>query len=140
MKKFQFLIALLLIGLVSFVSGLLLPHLFPVRHSAPLHLIFAVGILPLILGAMSYFVPVLTRSRTAETLSLAPTLLALIAGSLVSFSLFYSFSLYPYAAITGLIAVIWQLSWIRGRKRAMLGHPHPGLSGINWLSAHYYWV
>ncbi|TVO70831.1 hypothetical protein [Sedimenticola selenatireducens] len=97
------------------------------RPSAPLHLIFAIGILPLILGAMTYFVPVLTRSRTAEPQSLAPTLLALIAGSLVSFSLFYSFSIYPYAAITGLIAVIWQLIWIRGRKRAMLGNPHPGL-------------
>lgn len=127
MKGLPLLITLLLITLTVFVSGLLLPQFIPARPSAPLHLIFALGIMPLILGAMTYFVPVLTRTRNASFLALAPALLALVAGGLVSFSLFYAFSVYPFAAVIGLMAVIWKISWIGQRKKEMLGKPHPGL-------------
>jgi len=121
------LIILLLTALAGFAAGLLLPHLLPLRPSAPLHLIFALGIMPLIMGAMTYFVPVLTRTRAAEPLSLVPALLALGAGLLLSFSLFFSFSLYPVAAIAGLAAALWLSIWMQRRKRQTLGRAHPGL-------------
>lgn len=127
MKLHPLLIVLLLTALGGFVSGLLLPHALPLRPSAPLHLVFALGIMPLILGAMTYFVPVLTRTRAAEPLSLVPPLLALAAGLLLSFSLFFSFSFYPVAALTGLVAALWLSIWMQGRKQQTLGRPHPGL-------------
>lgn len=127
MKLHPLLIILLLTALGGFASGLLLPQLLPLRASAPLHLIFALGIMPLIMGAMTYFVPVLTRTRAAEPLSLVPPLLALGAGLLLSFSLFFSFSLYPLAAIVGLVAALWLSIWMQQRKRQTLGRPHPGL-------------
>lgn len=127
MKLHPLLIVLLLTTLMGFASGLLLPQLLPLRPSAPLHLIFALGIMPLIMGAMTYFVPVLTRTRTAEPRALAPALLALAAGLLLSFSLFFSFSLYPLAALLGLVAAGWLSLWILQRKRQTLGRPHPGL-------------
>jgi hypothetical protein len=121
------LIFLLLTTLAGFFSGLLLPQLLPLRPAPPLHLVFALGIMPLIMGAMTYFVPVLTRTRTAEPLALAPALLALGAGLLLSFSLFFSFSLYPFAALIGLVAAFWLSLWMQQRKRQTLGRPHPGL-------------
>lgn len=127
MRLHPLLIILLLTTLGGFASGLLLPYLLPLRPSAPLHLIFALGIMPLIMGAMTYFVPVLTRTRTAEPRALIPALLALGAGIVLSFSLFFSFSLYPVAAIIGLVAALWLSVWMQRRKRQTLGRPHPGL-------------
>lgn len=127
MKLHPLLIVLLLTTLAGFASGLLLPHLLPLRASAPLHLIFALGIMPLIMGAMTYFVPVLTRTRTAGPRALMPALLALVAGLLLSFSLFFSFALYPVAALLGLAAASGLSVWILRRKRQTLGRPHPGL-------------
>ncbi|WP_428608040.1 hypothetical protein [Sedimenticola sp.] len=121
------LILLLLTTLAGFVFGLLLPHWLALRPAAPLHLIFALGIMPLILGAMTYFVPVLTRTRAPEPLSLIPALLALAAGILLSISLFFSFALYPFAAVIGLTAALWLSIWIQRRKKQTLGRPHPGL-------------
>lgn len=121
------LILLLCIALGGFLSGLVLPGILPLRPSAPLHLIFAMGIMPLIMGAMTYFVPVLTRTRGAEPGALAPALLALAAGTLLCFSLFFSFSLYPIAALMGLVAALWLTLWMRRRQRQTLGKPHPGL-------------
>ena len=127
MRLHPLLTVLLLTTLAGFAAGLLLPHLGPLRPSAPLHLIFALGIMPLIMGAMTYFVPVLTRTRGAEPLSLAPALLALGAGLLLSFSLLFSYSLYPVAALIGLAAALWLSVWMQQRKRQTLGRPHPGL-------------
>jgi len=126
-KGLPLLIALLLITMSAFISGLLVPQFLPTRPSAPLHLIFAIGIFPLILGAMSYFVPVLTRTRNSSSWAMIPALVALLAGGLVSYSLFYDFTFYPLAAGIGLIAVSGQIGWIGSRKKNMLGKPHPGL-------------
>ena len=127
MKGNRPLVGLLLITLVVFTVGLLLPQLLATRPSAPLHLVFAIGIMPLIFGAMTYFVPVLTRTGAAAPGALLPALLALVTGLLVSFSLLVDFTLYPIAAATGLIATGWLGYWIQQRKRSMLGRPHPGL-------------
>ncbi len=127
MRLHPLLIVLLLTTLAGFASGLLLPYMLPLRPSAPLHLIFALGIMPLIMGAMTYFVPVLTRTRAAEPLSLVPALLALGAGIVLSFSLFFSFALYPFGAVAGVIAALWLSIWMQRRKRQTLGRPHPGL-------------
>ncbi|MCW8908153.1 MAG: hypothetical protein OQL28_12950 [Sedimenticola sp.] len=127
MNRNRLLVGLLLITLIGFVGGLLLPQLQATRPSAPLHLVFAIGIMPLIFGAMTYFVPVLTRTGVVGTDALLPALLGLLAGLLVSYSLLADFTLYPYAAIIGLLATGWLGYWIRQRKRSMLGRPHPGL-------------
>lgn len=127
MNRNRLLIGLLLITLIGFTGGLLLPHLQATRPSAPLHLIFAIGIMPLIFGAMTYFVPVLTRTGATGPDALLPALLGLLAGLLVSYSLLADFTLYPYAAIIGLLATGWLGHWIRQRKKNMLGTPHPGL-------------
>lgn len=127
MRLHPLLIFLLLTTLAGFFSALLLPQWVPSRPAAPLHLVFALGIMPLIMGAMTYFVPVLTRTRGAEPIALVPPLLALGAGLLLGFSLFFSFSLYPFAALIGLVAALWLSLWMQRRKRQTLGRPHPGL-------------
>lgn len=94
------------------------------------HVAFALGIMPLILGAMAYFVPVLTRSTAPpSTLRLAP-LAALAAGGLAVYAL--AAAQRPTAAITAaalaaLAAVSAVLVWIVGRASAALGPPHAGL-------------
>jgi hypothetical protein len=118
---------LVAIALAGFLLGLLLPQLFALYPPAPLHLILALGIMPLILGAMTYFIPVLTRTGTPEGRTLIPPLAGLAAGALIALSLFLVYRLYPVAAGIGLFAVGWLSWWARQRARATLGRPHPGL-------------
>ena len=92
------------------------------------HLAFAVGIVPLILAAMSHFVPVLTRTgdpgRGITYLPIAAQLAGLLAVAAMQ-------GLVPrwllQVAIAGdLVLAAFLLSWIAGRVRATLGSPHPG--------------
>ena len=55
--------ALVSLALAAFAAALL--GLLHAGRAATLHLVLAVGAMPLIFGAMSHFIPVLTRSRTA---------------------------------------------------------------------------
>lgn len=126
-KLNQLLIGLLLIALLGFLLGLILPQLTPLPPAPPLHLIFALSILPLILGAMTYFVPVLTRSSTPELLAFTPPLIGLAAGLVLAYSLFFAFHIYPAAAFLALLAATWLSIWMRRRARQTLGTPHPGL-------------
>ncbi len=123
----RLLIGLLLITLTGFASGILLPRFLDLPRAAPLHLVFALGILPLILGTMTFFIPVLTRSGNPEPRALAAPLIGLLAGVMLAYALFFSFRLYPVAALLALAAVIRILWWSRGRSRNTLGQPHPGL-------------
>lgn len=62
--------ALVFLALVAFAAALLwAPH---AGRAAVLHLILAVGAMPLIFGAMSHFIPVLTRTRAAADCSASP--------------------------------------------------------------------
>jgi len=90
-------------------------------------MILALGIMPLILGAMAYFIPVLTRTSAPEPLVLLSPIGALIGGLLVTISLSFSYKLYPVAAGIALLAIGRLLWWSQQRAKATLGRPHPGL-------------
>ncbi|MDP1610352.1 MAG: hypothetical protein Q8M11_04800 [Sulfuritalea sp.] len=93
------------------------------------HVAFALGVLPLILAAMSYFIPVLTRSGTAGRAAWWPPLLAWAGGALAVFSFATDFSPagLALAAALGAFAALGLGSWILDRARRMLGPRHRGL-------------
>jgi hypothetical protein len=116
------------IALVAFAAALLwAPH---AGRAAVLHLILAVGAMPLIFGAMSHFIPVLTRTRAAAAGLHGIPVLALAGGVLVV-GAFSMPDLYwgRYAgALLALTATGALLAWSRRRRAGMLGRPHPGLA------------
>ncbi len=93
------------------------------------HVAFALGMLPLILAAMSYFVPVLTRSGGAGFAAWAPPVLAWGAGALAVFSFASDFSplRLALAAVLGGIAALGLGGWTLNRARRMFGPRHRGL-------------
>ncbi|MBP7422208.1 MAG: hypothetical protein KA806_02175 [Sulfuritalea sp.] len=93
------------------------------------HIAFALGVMPLILAAMSYFVPVLTRGPGAATASWLPPLLALGGGGLVvaAFATNYSNLVIGLAALLALGAALGLGVWAAMRARRMIGRRHPGL-------------
>lgn len=93
------------------------------------HVAFALGLLPLILAAMSYFIPVLTRSSAAGYAAWWPPLLALIAGLLAVFAFATDFSptaLNLAASADGLAALSIG-GWALWRAHGMFGPRHRGL-------------
>lgn len=108
------------------------------------HLALAMGILPLILAAMSYFVPVLTRS-SAQTPGWLPWLLLTSwLGAAVLIAGFMQWPSLPdgrtlslniaslLAALLAAVAATVQLFWSHQRGRRCVGKAHPGL---NWYLA-----
>ena len=94
------------------------------------HVALALGILPLILAAMTYFIPVLTRSgntvsRALQWIPLAAWLggLGLIAGLSGALPLIAASHIAFTLAGGSLLAL---LLWCRQRARKMVGKPHPG--------------
>lgn len=94
------------------------------------HVALALGVLPLILAAMSYFIPVLTRSgntvsRALQWIPLAAWLggLCLIAGLTGTIPLIAAS--HAAFALTG-TSILALLLWCRHRARKMVGKPHPG--------------
>ena len=103
-------------------------------RAAALHLILAVGAMPLIFGAMSHFIPVLTRTRGAPSALASVPFLALAGGALAvsAFSVGGMFwGRYAGALLAG-VAASALLVWSGRRRAGMLGHPHPGLA---WYQA-----
>ncbi|MCP3668805.1 MAG: NnrS family protein [Gammaproteobacteria bacterium] len=119
----------LLVGitLIGFLLALVLPGWAQLPPSIHLHLLFAVGIMPLILGAMTHFVPVLSRTGQPEKPALSSPLVALIAAGILVLSLLLAYRLYPLAAVLALGAVIQLILWIGKRVKQTLGTPHPGI-------------
>ena len=96
------------------------------------HIAFALGALPLILAAIAYFVPVLTRSGTPPAwLHAVPVVAWLGAACIVAaFAGVLDFGLTPASRLAFLLsggAVLALVLWIVHRTRTMLGTPHPGL-------------
>jgi hypothetical protein len=93
------------------------------------HIAFALGVMPLILAAMGYFVPVLTRGPGAAIAGWLPPLLALGGGSLAvaAFATHYSKLAISVAAFLAMIAVIGVGAWALTRVRRMVGRRHPGM-------------
>lgn len=93
------------------------------------HLAFALGVLPLILGAMAYFIPVLTRGAAATGGAWMPAPTASLAGTIavLGFASSFDAALLVAAAILGIAAASGLLAWATLRVRAMVGRRHPGL-------------
>lgn len=92
------------------------------------HLVFAIGVVPLIFAAMTHFVPVLTRTGDHDgRIAFLPPLAQLTGGFVVAGMAGWLpyHTVYAGAAVDfGLAAIL--LHWIHGRARACLGKPHPG--------------
>ncbi len=115
------------VALVAFFSALVLFHRLPQTAPPVIHVVMAIGVMPLIMGAMIYFTPVLTRSRAPSWPVLALPLLALIAGSMVTACLQWRRDWLPFPAFLTLLIDGALLGWMWHRGRVMLGRPHPGL-------------
>lgn len=124
--------ALVCLALATFVAALL--GSLHAGRIVTLHLILAVGAMPLIFGAMSHFIPVLTRTRTPGAKHAGLPVLALTGGGLAV----AAFGLPGMAwgrytgAFLALMAAGLLLAWGRHRRAGMLGRPHPGLA---WYEA-----
>jgi len=120
-------IALAVMALVAFLVAATLSHRLPAVPPLIVHVVMAVGVMPLILGAMIYFTPVLTHSRTPSWPVLLLPLLAFVAGAMATAGLARWRDLLPLAAGAAIIVVATLSGWMWRRARRMLGSPHPGL-------------
>jgi len=96
--------------------------------AAGAHLVLAVALLPLILGAMTWFTPVLTRARPARGAIRLLPLAALVAGLLVVAGLVHWLRLVHLAAALALAVVATLAFWMHGESRRAIGGAHPGLA------------
>lgn len=114
------------VALAAFVSAMVLgARLTP---QAVVHLVVAVGIMPLIFAAIMYFVPVLTRGPDASFVTALLPRTTLAAG-LFAFAAFVHASAGPYlfvtAAATGFLSAFLLALWIAWRATHSVGAPHP---------------
>jgi hypothetical protein len=121
------LVALVLAAVASFAGAVALPLLHPLPPAAHVHLALAAGVMPLILGAMTHFVPVLTRSGAPSSGVQTLPLLALAAGVLAFSSFATSTQIYYFASLQALAAAGIFAGWIVRRGKLALGAPHPCL-------------
>jgi len=117
----------ILLALLALASTLALPAIADVAPAARVHLTFAVGVMPLILSAFCYFVPVLTRSGNASVSARLLPWLALAAGSL-AFVQFVKPEVLPFGysvpASGALIAASASVIWMQRTGASTLGRPH----------------
>lgn len=91
------------------------------------HVILGMGVFPLILAAMLYFTPVLTRSGPVSGwLHWLPGL-ALMAGGLAALAVWQSLFWVGVAVPLALLTVAGLFWWMTRRAAKALGAPHPGL-------------
>lgn len=118
------LIGLVALALIAFSLGM---AGMPAVPAVWRHLLFAVGMLPLILAAMLYFVPVLTRT------SVAPVAMYGLPATSAGIGLALVVALYrwpawiPWLAAAMLLLVGLQAGWIWRRRKLALAGAHPGL-------------
>jgi len=94
------------------------------------HIVFAIGVVPLILGAIIHFVPVLTRSRSPATIIRILPFIALFGGFMVTMYFAFPKTL-PYGHTLGasiiVIAVVSLVVWAYRLRLKTIGNPHPCL-------------
>lgn len=121
------------ITFVALITALLLSRTgMPALH---VHLALAVGMLPLMVGAMLYFAPVLTRSGEAGRLVSRLPWLAMLGGLTVVGAFAVPGWMEPgrlVAAALGMGVALTLLGWMGGRSRMALGPAHPCL---RWYQA-----
>ncbi|MBF0614867.1 MAG: hypothetical protein G8237_09085 [Magnetococcales bacterium] len=99
----------------------------PVTGAVWLHVMLAIGAMPLIVAAMVYFTPVLTRSGTIPMgISLLPWV-AMGAGVVAVWAVSGSLWLVAVAVPLVWLVVVVALGWMIRRAARAFGSPHPGL-------------
>lgn len=115
-------------ALAAFASALVLSLLGEISLLATTHLVFAAAALPLIFGAISHFMPVLTRTGEAPRAVLLVPFLLQVAG-LLAFLYFrgaVATTVLHAAAGTALLVALAYAGWLLARARKTFGTPHPG--------------
>jgi len=113
---------------VSFLLALILGASAVLTPVAALHVAFAVGIVPLIFGAMLHFVPVLTRTGSPHRLVALLPFGAQATGIgivLAIQGLLERSSLHPLAGLDLLFSLLL-IGWTIARARRTVGRAHPG--------------
>ncbi len=118
------------IALLFFAGVGPLPDPFSAPQTA--HLILTMGAFPLIIGAMIYFTPTLTRSSPPSGWIGWLPVPAFIAGGAAFMAVSHDFNLIYIAAPLGIMVCSGLLYWMQSRSAASLGGPHPGLA---WYQA-----
>ncbi len=121
------LVLLAVLALLAFTAALVLPLVFPaVPVVLHIHLALAAGAMPLIIVAVSYFVPVLTRSRAAPAGIASLGLVAAIAGFLAVGLFIHADTRDLYVPATAMLGVAGvMVAWMWRRAQCALGAPHP---------------
>jgi hypothetical protein len=113
-------------AIATVLAALVLLRFGEASPAAVTHLVFVIGIMPLIVGAITHFVPVLTRSgRAPRSLLLAPLGLQL-AGWLAFLDFRGEMPAAVTAAIGALVITVFLGGWLVLRARRTLGRAHPG--------------
>jgi hypothetical protein len=92
------------------------------------HLVLAMGAFPLIIGAMIYFTPTLTRSAPPQGWIGWWPILAFLVGGIAYTAVSQELNLIYVAAPLGIAVCGGLLFWMNGRIKNSLGDPHPGLA------------
>lgn len=123
------LVLLVLAAILGMAGAWLLPILTDLHRAAHIHLAFALGVMPLIMGAMTHFVPVLTRTRAAPRAIEGCAAPALVAGAMiVAYFIFALPQLFrDAAALLALSACTVLAAWQVLRAKEALGGAHAGL-------------
>ncbi len=124
---------LLAINAIAMMTGSLGLWLF--AASSPqltAHVAFALGIMPLILAAVIYFVPVLTRGSGAPRWFVILPIAAWAGGLFINAAFALALPAASHvavhlAALLASVAALTLLVWIARRAGRTLGKPHPGL-------------
>lgn len=123
-----FLLVQVIVALGAFAGALVLPLGFSGMAAVHIHLALALGAMPLIIGAMGHFIPVLTRSRAAPLgIVLLIPLAAMGGAATVALFGLALLAKLVWPAFTVAIAASALLAWAFRRSRRCLGSPHPGL-------------
>jgi hypothetical protein len=115
-------------ALTAFLVSGVLSILDALSPLATAHLVLAVAIMPLIFGAITHFMPVLTRSGGPHRAVWLIPLLLQVAGVLVFlyFQGAAGMGALHAAASLSLLSCIGLSAWLVRRARRTLGKPHPG--------------
>lgn len=123
------LVLLVMTTIIAMMGAWLLPIAVDLHRAAHIHLVFALGVMPLVMAAMTHFVPVLTRTGIAARQVALLAGLAWQAGVLAA--AFFIFDLQEpvrlFAALLALLVAAHLAGWQWMRARAALGSPHPGV-------------
>jgi hypothetical protein len=122
-------VSLVAVAIAGMLGAWLLPFTTDLYRAAHVHVAFALGVMPLIMGAMTHFIPVLTRTRAAPRSVEGYAGLAWGGAALIV--VFYIFALPEVvrsaAAILALFAAGGLAAWQTMRAGEALGGAHPGL-------------